>query len=269
MSERSPITIKIAQTLINILPKNNVLNSFATMYINKYHNYSNIDMHTNGEYRWLKQVIESETNPVVFDVGANMGKWTKIILSLNSSAVVHAFEPTPTIFEQLSQQQFPPQVHLNHLGLGDKKTILPFYEYDAHTHNSFHQSHIQPYQRVVDVQIDTLNNYCSQMGIDNIRYLKIDTEGNDYFVLLGAKSLLEQEKIDVIQFEYGSKYIDARVFLKDVFTFIEPLNYSIYKIMQKNLLHLPQYANQYEKFVYSNYTIVHNRIAETLGLAHR
>lgn len=270
MSKYAPIFVKMAKSIVNIIPNHTIFQGFANLYLNKYHNFSNVDMYRNGEHRWLKQAISSKQNPMIFDVGANVGKWTLDALSINSSAIIHSFEPTPAIFEKLSQQIFPPSVSINKLGLGDIQKVVSFYEYgEMHTHNSLYQSHTKPYQSKIDVHIDTIDNYCLEKNITHIDYLKVDTEGNDYYVLVGAKRMLENAKIDIIQFEYGNKYIDAKVFLKDIFDLIEPLNYSIYRIMPKSLLFIPKYHNSHEKFIYSNYTIIHNSVAQTLGIPHR
>ncbi len=242
----------------------------ANLYIIKYHNFYNADMYQNGENRWLRQAVISLQNPVIFDVGANIGEWTHNVLAINPSAVVHTFEPTPTSFEEISKRSYPSQVYHNNMGLGDETKSLVFYDYGGeHAHNSLYQRHDKPYQQQITISIDTLAHYCTQHAITRIHYLKIDTEGNDYRVLVGAKPLLEQGQIDMIQFEYGDNYLDARVFLKDIFDLIAPLPYSIYLILPNQLRHIPQYHQTYERFMYANYVIIHNQVAERLKFEHK
>ncbi len=270
MAKTEKLSVRFARGVINIIPRQKILHDLANMYINKYHNSGNIDMQTNGEYRWLAQNLQSQRTPIVFDVGANIGKWSQAVLNINPSAVIHAFEPSPTSYPLIAKNNFPENVYINNLGLGDKTGELTFYEYgDAHSHNSLYPRHDKPYVSKTTIQVDTLENYCQTHHIDHINYLKIDTEGHDYYVLMGAKSLLEQEKIDVIQFEYGNNYLDARLFLKDMFDLIQDMNYSIYRIMPKGLHFIPKYHEVHERFTYTNYTIVNHQIAQRLQLKHR
>lgn len=259
--------VKLAQRIINLIPNVKLFHDLANLYIVKYHNFYNSDIYTNGEYRWLKQAIGQLQNPVVFDVGANIGKWIETVLAIQSSAQIYAFEPSPTTFSKLQQQPFAHSVSLHNLGLGDEKKSLILYEYDNQSaHNSLYPRHDKPFHHQTTVEMDTLVNYCATHHINHINYLKIDTEGNDYHVLVGAKSLLENEQIDIIQFEYGNNYLDARIFLKDIFDLFAPLNYSIYRIMPKSLRHIPTYHESHERFMYSNFTIIHNRLVKDLGL---
>jgi len=265
MAKKEKFSVKIARGFINLIPNTKIFHDLANLYIGKYNNSYNIDIYTNGEYRFLKQAIESRKNPIIFDVGANIGHWTESVLKTNPSAIIHAFEPSPTSFPVLSQKPFPQTATINNLGLGDKKQVLTFYEYgNEHTHNSLYPRHDKPYKSEISIPVDTLSNYCIEHAIEHINYLKIDTEGHDYHVLVGAKSFLEQEKIDVIQFDNGNNYIDARIFLKDIFDLIAPLNYSLYRIMSKNLRPIHAYHEVYERFTYSNFVIINKKIMQGL-----
>lgn len=270
MAKQEKLLVRFARGVINMIPRQKILHDLANMYINKYHNSGNVNMKTNGEYRWLAQNLQSQQSPMVFDVGANIGKWSQATLEINPNAIIHVFEPSPTSYPLIANNHFPEHVYINNLGLGDKAGELTFYEYgDSHSHNSLYPRHDKPYMSKTTIQVDTLAHYCQTHQIDHINYLKIDTEGHDYYVLKGAISLLEQEKIDVIQFEYGNNYLDARLFLKDMFDLIQDMNYSIYRILPKSLHFIPKYHEVHERFTYTNYTIVNNRIAERFHLHHQ
>lgn len=265
MAKQEKLPVKIARGFVNLIPNSKLFHDLANIYIAKYNNFYNSDIYTNREYRWLNQAIVSLQTPVIFDVGANIGKWIEGVLKINPTAIIHAFEPTATTFEKLSQHAFSSAIHLNNIGLGDEKKSLILYDYgDDNSHNSLYPRHDKPYQTQITVELDTLTNYCHQHDIKHIDYLKIDTEGHDYHVLVGAKSLLEQEQVDMIQFEYGNNYIDARIFLKDIFDLIAPLNYAIYRILPNTLRLIPNYHETHERFIYSNYVILNKKIASRL-----
>jgi len=106
------------------------------------------------------------------------------------------------------------------------------------------------------VFIDTIDNYCIKKNINEIDFLKIDTEGHELEVLKGAINLLKEERIKIIQFEYGGCNIDARVFLKDIFEFFAGMNYSFYKIYPNAIKRIDRYDQRLENFQYSNYLII-------------
>ena len=65
---------------------------------------------------------------------------------------------------------------------------------------------LQPFKKIkgfseIDVQTQTLDNFCLSQKIENIDVLKIDTEGNEINVLKGAKKLLSENRIKLIYVE--------------------------------------------------------------------
>jgi FkbM family methyltransferase len=59
---------------------------------------------------------------VVFDVGANVGEWTKLALQINSDATYHCFEPSPTTYRTLCANNWPANVILNNSGLAEERS---------------------------------------------------------------------------------------------------------------------------------------------------
>ena len=53
------------------------------------------------------------------------------------------------------------------------------------------------------VDVVTLDEFCQTKGIDQINYLKIDTEGGDLEVLKGALNMLTGQKVDLLELEAG------------------------------------------------------------------
>jgi len=244
---------------VKLLPNLGVLNYAAEVYRRKYYNYENTNMYHNSEFHWLKQALAKPPKLIVFDVGANVGNWSAEVLKLRPDAVIHAFEPFSATYHQLEARRLP-GVTIQNMGLGAEAGQKEFFVYEsASEHNSLFPRHDNPYSSVARITITTLDTYCAAEHIDHIDYLKIDTEGYDYFVLKGAARMLREGRIDVIQFEYGNNYIDARVFLKDIYDFFEPLPYSIYRIMPRRLLPLERYNHNNEVFIYANYVAIRDK----------
>src|SRR5882757_4422216 len=60
-----------------------------------FHNYSSPSI--SGETRIVNERVPRNGAPVVFDVGANNGDWSALVLNANKLAKIHAFEPQPAL----------------------------------------------------------------------------------------------------------------------------------------------------------------------------
>ena len=71
--------------------------------------------------------------------------------------------------------------------------------------------------------------------------------------------MLRENRIGIIQFEYGGCNIDSRVLLKDLFGMFEGFSYQFYKIFPKGLTAVTGYSQQFENFQYSNWLAIHQK----------
>lgn len=246
----------------NILGKNNeLLYRFCKKYVNDFNGDNNFDMIRNGEINFLKRNLRN--GDIVFDVGAHVGNWSKLALDINNEITLHCFEPSKYTFQKLVDNNFPSNVYRNKFGLGSKKESKTMYIFDdgSGTNSLYQRRGLEGYglatqQEKEQVFIDTLDIYCTERNVSEIDFQKIDVEGHEFEVLKGAINMLEKEKIKIIQFEYGGTYIDAGVFLKDIFKFFENLNYNFYKIFPENIKYIERYDQRLDNFQYQNYLLI-------------
>jgi FkbM family methyltransferase len=239
--------------LVDAIPHINMLFRFCRRYVEHCNGEQNSDMRKNGELRWLKEIAPKCRT--VFDVGANVGDWTAMTLSINPSLKVHCFEPCSISFNRLQERGLSGG-RLNNYGLSDspgEATVFSFGE-DAGTNSLYKREGLNANQEQKEmVRLDTLDNYCEENGIQEIDLLKLDVEGHELSVLRGSLRMLSAGKIKHIQFEYGGTYIDARILLKDMFVFLQSFQYHLYKIYPKELRHIERYEQRFENFQYSNW----------------
>jgi len=105
--------------IVRIIPKNPLIYSFCKRYISKFNGENNDNICTNGERRFLQRNLEN--CDVVFDIGANIGQWTKLALNFNSKLNIHCFEPSKFTFDKLKSNNFSPNVICNNVGLSSSK----------------------------------------------------------------------------------------------------------------------------------------------------
>ena len=110
--------------------------------------------------------------------------------------------------------------------------------------------------KLIEVEQDSLENFCADHSIDRIDFLKIDTEGAEWRILKGAESLLQHGRIGAIQFEYGGCYLDAGATLEQAYHLLTSNNYLVFRIVPSGLLHIALWDNALENYLYSNYFAV-------------
>jgi FkbM family methyltransferase len=145
---------------------------------------------------------------VVFDVGANVGKSAESYIAKFPSTSVFCFEPVAESFQQLEvNMKGNNQVHCFQLALASSKGQGSMLSDGTSTMNrlldettdSTNNCDIQLEQ----VDILTLDDFCKDNEISHIDYLKVDTEGSDFDVLIGAEHMLREKSIDFVEVESG------------------------------------------------------------------
>lgn len=252
----------MAKKLFNIIPaESQLLLRAAQRYIDRFNGDNNSDPSTNGEEQFLRTELRKlSMGGVVFDVGANVGDWTKYCLSIEPSLHIHLFEPSKPTFKKLASNSWPPNIKLNNCGLGEKNELLNLNIVDAASGmNSIHKRHGVKSAEVIlaeAIQIQTLDAYCEANNITHIDLLKVDVEGHELAVFRGAQQMLGAGKINIIQFEYGGCNLDARVYLLDIWEYLASFGFSFYKIYPTGPRLIKDYTQSLETFRYSNWLAV-------------
>ena len=245
-------------SFVDALPANTIFYRFCKRYVNHYNGDNNSDMRTNGELHWLREILpECDT---VFDVGANIGDWTALALSIYPFLQVHCFEPCSAAFNQLQSRKLAREgIFINHFGLSDSagEATIYVFENGVGTNSLYWRSGLNAEQKSREiVSLDTLDAYCERSDIRHIDLLKLDVEGHEFSVLKGATRMLKEGRIYRIQFEYGGTYIDARILLKDMFELLNNYHFHLYKIYPKELRFIERYHQRLESFQYSNWVAI-------------
>lgn len=200
----------------------------------------------------------------VFDVGANVGDWTRLALDINPDLRVHSFEPTPAIYERLTQRGLPDSVTLVPMGLshtpGEHSIVVPKRDCgmtSLHGRPSLDDCALADETESAIVRLTTADAYIQEAGLDRIDLMKIDVEGHELSVLRGAERSLAAGRIGLIQLEYGGAYIDARAMLLDIFGLLKPHGYRLFKLYANGLRPATGYDPRFETFRYSNWVAAH------------
>lgn len=188
---------------------------------------------------WLNQNRSLDRPFVFLDAGANRGDWTTCLMGQAQIDVVgHCFEPSPTMFKRLTDRVAEASTpHTNvqcyNVGLSDEEGTFPMRIFPGYegvnsflTDSGFWDSTYVD-SRIIEAATTTGDAFCSRHGIDHIDMLKIDTEGFEWKVLHGFDSMLTNQSIDVIQFEYGYVTCNLHVTIKDFYAYLNTYQYRL------------------------------------------
>jgi FkbM family methyltransferase len=183
---------------------------------------------TAAEESFLQGAASRFGEGVVLDVGANVGAFAALVRRLAPKAAVTAFEPHPRTFSHLATTAARSGFEAVNAALSDSAgtTVLhDFADADGSTQASLDPEAVTLHGggKVVthEVQCLTLDLLAEQRGWDRIAFLKIDTEGFDLNVLRGARRLLAEQRIAIIQFEFIPSNIVRKVTMMDFFDVLE------------------------------------------------
>jgi len=205
----------------------------------------------------LPRLLDKE-QPVILDVGANVGRYSKALYSAFPKAQIVAFEPVPRTFEALRATLATTTVKCCSIGLSDAEGDAIIYDYDQvdrSEHASLFPGVLKDLHRAetikeTNVPLITLDAYCCAESILAIDFLKIDTEGNELNVLKGSRAMIQKNAIRAIQFEFNEMNVFSRVFLKDFYDILR--GYSFYRLLPRALLPLGRYSSRNEIFAFQN-----------------
>jgi FkbM family methyltransferase len=156
----------------------------------------------------------------IFDVGANKGQSIGFFKEIYPKSKVFAFEPSEKIFDSLQKfvkDNSYQDISIFQIGIGDIQGTINFYESALDETSTFvlpndDSQYLKNKNRILmqrsedafhatAAQITTLDKFILEKQIDHVDILKIDVEGFEFEVLLGAQNALSKGKIGVIQLE--------------------------------------------------------------------
>jgi FkbM family methyltransferase len=181
-------------------------------------------------------LLGRKSDPLLFDVGANVGQTTLAMLHAFATPRIRAFEPSPATAATLRRAvAHRSEVVVESLALGDVVGTLPFHVTRDYSVND---SLLRPYSddggSVVEVPVETVDSYCAQHGLDVIDLLKIDAQGYDVHVLRGARGLLERRQIRLYCCEANFENLyDGQATLREILAFADEVGYRLVGFYQQ------------------------------------
>jgi FkbM family methyltransferase len=220
---------------------------------------------SNGEAALARAVV-SAVDPAhtltVWDVGANLGEWSQIVVDACSHAGrefrLELFEPVPATQAALEARFAGNAVVRLHrcalsreAGEGQMDIVSP-----TGGTNALLTEGARAGTDIIAVQIETGDAMRARLGQDRIDLIKIDAEGHDLDILRGLSAALGEGAIGVVQFEYNHRWVPTGASLFQVFRLIADLPYRLGRVTAGGIELMPHWHPEADRFLECNYALV-------------
>ncbi|GAA5525169.1 hypothetical protein Maes01_01734 [Microbulbifer aestuariivivens] len=169
----------------------------------------------------------------VFDVGANIGQSAIEFRKAFPAATIYCFEPVQKTFEKLKSNTGNLKQTKNFLialSASDGEGRITVNEQS--TQNRI--TSVMDCSTTEQVKIRAIDSFAAENNIDHINYLKVDTEGNDLNVLLGATNMLTNQRVDLIEVECGmNKNNTYHNYFIEILDFLSQKGYRLFGIYEQ------------------------------------
>lgn len=151
--------------------------------------------------QYFAAAVKQAQKGLIVDVGANTGFYSLLSLCVSRKVEVCAYEPFPPVFkilqENITQNGFSKRVTLSSFAVSNTNAVSTLYVPDAGhglvetsaSLNAEFKEHIGGHQSVTVRKLDDLYPPGSDVAV-----VKVDAEGHDLDVLLGAETLIKRDR---------------------------------------------------------------------------
>lgn len=185
------------------------------MLIKKIFNLLSV-FHYNSIFRYSKNL----NFEIMIDVGSHQGEFITRFLNFKKIKKFYCFEPNKILFKKLYKQyKNNKKISLYSTALGDNKSVKKLFlsnlTYNS-TMSSFNKkSNYLKFKnllikdqnnfRYLNVNQNTFNNFFKYKNIKK-SFLKLDVEGYEYNVLIGANKKIKEVKYILIEHQFSDQY---------------------------------------------------------------
>ncbi len=186
-------------------------------------------------------------NALIFDVGANVGIMSLHFAKKAPLGKVYAFEPTHYAIQKLNKNfslnkdiAKNIQIIQTFVSSEEKKQsdIKAFssWKIDKEVGENQHPVHGGKAMSTEGVSTITIDEFVNDKGLDRLDFIKIDTDGHEFDVLMGARKTIVRFKPQII-FELGQYVMTERgINFNDYDIFFEEMGYKLSNAANNKLI---------------------------------
>jgi FkbM family methyltransferase len=194
-------------------------------------------------YTSLTRVFGASEAIAVIDVGANEGQTVARVRKEFPKATIHAFEPAPDTFRRLQAATAGDSgVHVYQIACGSASGLADFHLTGNHWCSSLlapsdlgkrYYGDWYDTRDVVQVRVQTLDEWAAEHGISRIDLLKVDAQGFDLEVLRGARGLLKHVRAINCECQFAPEY-DGCASFSQIDRFLVENGFALHQLHEVN-----------------------------------
>jgi len=159
------------------------------------------------EIEFFARLIARDAAPVVLDIGANIGVHSLAWANANRNATIYAFEPSQSarklLHRNVEASSCRNQVVIVPRAISNEIGHARFFQCDDNAFSSLKDTKRKRVVRVEEVDVTTVDSFVAEHEISELSLVKIDAEGAETEVILGAINTLRSLGPDLFVEIYG------------------------------------------------------------------
>jgi FkbM family methyltransferase len=183
----------------------------------------------------------SSDKMVVVDVGCRWGFAEDFIPELDRF-LIYGFDPDPQECERLNAQYSSPAIRAVPIALGSvageralyltkEPACSSLYKPDPYLTSNYSALHCEVEIGKTQVNVQRLDAWAEENGVSVIDHIKIDTQGSELDVLIGAGCLLNKMRSIQVEVEFNPMYLGQPVF-SDIDKFLRSNGFVLWKLSE-------------------------------------
>lgn len=198
---------------------------------------------------------------MALDIGANRGDYAEALASSGCSVI--AFEPLPAAFSDLiaMSERFPSKILAFNCAVGVEPGTLTLHYGEDDSMLASLSPEINDISYVgigntntMQVQVVSIDSHFSRFDTPFIDLIKIDVEGFEYEVILGAQETIARFKPSYIQVEYNLHQLFRGHSLWSMSRLLP--DYDLFQLLPKGMRRVDPKLPESNTFCYSNFVFV-------------
>lgn len=162
------------------------------------------------EIDFCEKLLSEIPDPVFLDVGANIGVHSLCWATRNVSLRGQLFEPAKATAELLrrniTRNGLSDRLKVHELALSSRSGEASFFECSDNAFSSLKDTHRMEVVAQTRVPVVTLDEWASSNNLNSVDLIKIDVEGLEHDVVLGAQSVLKAYRPHLFVEIFGGQY---------------------------------------------------------------
>ena len=188
-------------------------------------------------------------NPLILEIGSNIGQSTIELVTAFPHATVICFEPEPRANAQFKQNVTSPNVTLFEMAIGSINGTISFNQSDGDgIYKDWNQSgsikapkllkNLWPdvkFESKIEVPIVRLDNFTAQNGIEMVDFIWADVQGAEGDLIRGGERTLSNTTCFYTEY-YSEEIYEGQLTLDDICKSVFDLNLVLYRKFEADAL---------------------------------